>query len=150
MTKAEVISLINTNIATGGNITAAEHKAVELAIVDLIGLETVAYGRIGAIDVNSGQTSWDTTGAFTSAVKIGSGTLTQIRVTFASGLLSSTDFKVRIDVESAGSSITLDNDILPILFRKNGSSTTTFDLILEENPGAGIQTIYVHAEVIQL
>jgi len=150
MTKQQVLDLIAANLATGSNITASDHRAVEEAIVDLIGLETVAYGSIGPIDVNSSQTSWDTTGAFTSAVKIGSGTLTQIRVTFASGLLSSTDFKVRIDVESAGSSITLDNDILPILFRKNGSSTTTFDLILEENPGAGIQTIYVHAEVVQL
>lgn len=149
MTKQEVLDLIATNLATGSNITAAEHRAVEEAIVDLTGLQTVAYGRIGPIDVNSSATSWAVTGNFTNAVKIGTGTLTQIRVSFASGLLSSTNFKVRIDVESAGSSITLDNDILPVLFRKDGSSTTTFDLILEET-GGGVQTIYIHAEVVQL
>ena len=149
MTKQEVLDLIAANLATGSNITAAEHRAVEEAIVNYVGPPTVAYGRIGPIDVNSGATSWAVTGNFTNAVKIGTGTLTQIRVSFASGLLSSTNFKVRIDIESAGTS-TLDNDILPVLFKKDGSSTTTFDLILEEPTGAGVQSIYIHAEVVQL
>lgn len=149
MNKTDLLILIANNLATGSNITAAEHRAVEEAIVEYIGPPTVAYGRIGPIDVNSGATSWGVTGGFIDAVKIGTGTLTQIRVSFASGLLSSTNFKVRIDIESAGTS-TLDNDILPVLFKKDGSSTTTFDLILEEPTGAGVQSIYVHAEVVQL
>ena len=150
MTKQEVLDLIADNLSTGSNITAAEHRAVEEAIVNYVGPPTVAYGRIGPIDVNSGATSWAVTGNFTNAVKIGTGTLTQIRVTFPTGVLIDTNFKVRIDIESAGSSITLDNDLLPVLFRKDGSSTTTFDLILEEPGGAGVQVIYVHAEVVQL
>ena len=151
MTKAEVISLINTNIATGGNITAAEHKAVELAIVDLIGLETVAYGRIGPIDIADATTSWSVTGNLSSAVREGSvsGKYVQIRVTIPSGLLTSTNFKVRTEVESASASPNLDNDMLGVLFRKNGSSTTTFDILLEEI-SAQTTSIYIHVEVVQL
>lgn len=151
MTKQELLDLIALNLATGSNITAAEHRAVEEAIVDYIGLETIAYGRVGPIDVNSSATSYDYTGTLTGATRVtGTGTLTQIRVGFPSGLLSLPNFKVRIDVESAGSSATLDNDILPVLFRKNGTSTNTVDLILEEPSGAGVQVIYIHLEIVKL
>jgi hypothetical protein len=153
MTRAEVLALINANIATGSNITAAEHKAVEIALLDFIPSvkSVVAYGRIGPIDIADSTTSWSVNGDLYSATRVGSvvGKYVQIRVTIPSGRLTSTDFKVRTDVESASASPNLDNDMLGVLFRKDGSSTTTFDILLEEIT-AQSTTIYIHVEVIQL
>jgi hypothetical protein len=39
--------------------------------------------------------------------------------------------------------------MLGVLFRKDGSSTTTFDILLEEIT-AQTTSIYVHVEVVQL
>jgi len=151
MTKQQVLDLIAANLATGSNITAAEHRAVEEAIVDYVGLPTVAYGRIGPIDIADSTTSWSVTGNLSSATRVGSvsGKYVQIRVTIPSGLLTSTNFKVRSEVESASASPNLDNDMLGVLFRKDGSSTTTFDILLEEIT-AQTTSIYVHVEVVQL
>ncbi len=151
MTKQEVLDLIATNLATGSNITAAEHRAVEEAIVDYVGLSTVAYGRIGPIDIANTATSWPVTGNLTSATRVGSvsGKFVQIRITIPSGLLTSTNFKVRSEVESASVAPNLDNDMLGVLFRKDGSSTTTFDILLEEiDPQTA--SIFIHVEVVQL
>jgi hypothetical protein len=150
MTKQEVLDLIAANLATGSNITAAEHRAVEEAIVDLTGFQTVAYGRIGPVDLASAtQTSYNVNGTLTSAVQTSLfEEFHRIRVTIPSGLLTSTNFKVRVDIESNGTD-NLDNDIWPVVFKKNGSSTTTFDLLVEEVNDRD-QSIYFHVEVIQL
>jgi hypothetical protein len=150
MTKQQVLDLIAANLATGSNITASEHRAVEEAIVGLIGFETVAYGRIGPVDLlNTSQNSYAVNGDLVSAVKTGPFEKFQrIRVTIPSGLLTSTNFKVRVDIESNGTD-NLDNDIWPVVFKKDGSSTTTFDLLIEE-VNAREQSIYFHVEVIQL
>lgn len=155
MTKQEVLDLIAANLASSSNITATEHRAVENAIVDYfssaIGNPIVAYGKIGPIDIADSATSWTVTGNLSSAtrVSVNSGFL-HMRITIPSGLLSSTNFKVRSDVESASASPNLDNDMLGVLFRKNGSSTTTFDLLLEESPAGQTTSIYVYVEVMQL
>jgi hypothetical protein len=150
MTKQEVLDLIAANLATGSNITAAEHRAVEESIVELTGFQTVAYGRIGPVDIASvSQTTYNVNGNLISAVQTGRFEKFQrIRVTIPSGLLTSTNFKVRVDIESNGTD-NLDNDIWPVVFKKNGSSTTTFDLLIEE-VNAMTQSIYFHVDVIQL
>jgi hypothetical protein len=151
MTKQQVLDLIAANLATGSNITASEHRAVEEAIVDLIGFQTVAYGRIGPIDIGSAtQTTYDVNGNLSSAVQLDRSSKFQlVRVTIPSGLLTSTNFKIRVDVESASSSPNLDNDMLGVLSRKNGSSTNTFDIVLEEITQQ-TTSIYLHVEVVQL
>jgi hypothetical protein len=151
MTKQQVLDLIAANLATGSNITAAEHRAVEEAIVGLIGLDTVAYGRIGPIDIANAATSWPVTGNLISATRVGSpsGGYVEIRVTIPSGLLTSSDFKISSDVESAGTG-NLDNDMLGVLFKKDDSSTTTFRLLIEESPAGTTSSIYIHVEVVQL
>jgi hypothetical protein len=156
MTRAELITYIETKLATGSNITAAEHVLVEKAIVDFIPTikAPVAYGRIGPIDIADSTTSWSVNGDLYSATRVGSvsGGFVQMRVTFPSGLgiTSAANFKVRIDVESASASPNLDNDMLSIISRKNGSSTNTFDLLLEETPTGQTTSIYVYVEVIPL
>jgi hypothetical protein len=149
MLKQEVLDLIAANLATGSNITAAEHRAVEEAIVGIIGFQTVAYGRIGPVDIASATTSYAVNGNLISAVQTAKfEEFQRIRVTIPSGLLTSTNFKVRVDIESNGTD-NLDNDLWPVVFKKNGSSTTTFDLLVEE-VNAREQSIYFHVEVIQL
>jgi hypothetical protein len=152
MLKQQVLDLIAANLATGSDITAAEHRAVEQAIVDYVGFDVVAAGRIGPINIADGTTNYSVTGNLTSAIRTYIfEKYTVVEVTIPSGLLSSTNFKVRVDVESSGSDGNLDNDMLGVLFRKNGSSTTTFNLIIEEiNAGTINGSIYVHVEVVQL
>jgi hypothetical protein len=153
MTRAEVLTLINQNIATGSNITAAEHKAVEIALLDFIPSVTapLAYGKIGPIDIKGSASSYTVTGNLISATKISTiADVNLIRIVFPSGLLSNQNFKVRIDIE-AGALYSIDenNNLDPILFKKVSSDTDKFDLILEETT-ASSQDIYVHVEVIPL
>jgi hypothetical protein len=148
--RQQVLDLIETNLSTGSNITAAEHRAVEQSIVDYVGFNMVAYGRIGPVDIASAsQTTYNVNGNLISAVQTAKFEKFQrIRVTIPSGLLTSTNFKVRVDIESNGTD-NLDNDLWPVVFKKDGSSTTTFDLLVEEE-NARDQSIYFHIEVIQL
>jgi hypothetical protein len=147
--RQQVLDLIDTNLSTGSNITALEHRAVEQAIVNYIGFDMVAYGKIGPIDITGTQTSYTTTGNLLSAIKTNQFERFQrILVTIPNNLLTSTDFKVRLDIESAGVD-NLDNDMLGFLFRKDGSSTNTFYIILEEIDQV-TQSIYIHTEVVQL
>lgn len=154
MTKQEITDLINTKLETGSNITAAEHREVELGIVDYVGFPMVAYGRIGPINIADSTTTYGVTGTLLSAERTYIfEKYTVVTVTIPSGVLTSTNFKIRTDVESAGTDGNLDNDMLGVLFRKNGSSTNTFNLIIEEiypqiSPLNG--SIYVHVEVMQL
>lgn len=58
MTKAEIQALIDSNLATGSSILAAEHRAVETAILDYIDNIVVsmplARGTITLTDIPSG------------------------------------------------------------------------------------------------
>lgn len=152
MTKQEVLDLIAANLATGSNITAAEHRAVEEAIVNYVGFQTVAYGKVGPIDIRNAATSWDVVGSgITSAVRVdASADYVVIRLTFASGLLTSTNFKVRTEIEAAGTVYDLDNNLDPVVFKKVGSSTTQVDIILEETLTGTTSFIYLHVEIVQL
>ena len=147
--RQQVLDLIETNLSTGSNITAAEHRAVEQSIVDYVGFNMVAYGKIGPIDITGTQTSYEVDGNLVSAVKTNQfERMQRVYVTIPSGLLTSSNFKVRIDLESGGTD-NLDNDIVPVLFKKDGSSTTTFFLVLEEI-STRVNAIFIHVEVVQL
>jgi hypothetical protein len=150
MLKQDVLDLIATNLQTGSNITASKHREVEEAIVEYIGLTMVAYGRIGPMDINNGtQTNFDVNGNLISAnrvIKVGK--YTTVRVIIPNDLLSSTSFKVRTDIESAGIDGSLDNDMYVVLFRRIGL-TNAFDLVIEEINEV-TQSIYIHVEVVQL
>jgi len=151
MLKQQVLDLIAANLATGSNITAAEHRAVEEALVQLTGLQTVAYGKVGPIDIDDGTTSWDVTGGnITTAVRVATAAdYVVIRLTFPSGLLTNTNFKVRTEVESNSSNVDFDNNLDPVIFKKVGSSTTQVDIVLEDT-GATTASIYLHVEIVQL
>ena len=150
MTKQEVLDLIAANLATGSNITAAEHRAVEEAIVDFIGFQTVAYGRVGPIDIDDATTTWPVTGNLTSAVRVATAAdYVVIRLTFPSGLLTSTNFKVRTEVESNSSNVDFDNNLDPVIFKKVSGSTTQVDIVLEDT-GQTNASIYLHVEIVQL
>ena len=150
MTKQEVLDLIAANLATGSNITAAEHRAVEEAIVNYVGFQTVAYGKVGPIDIDDGTTSWDVVGTISSAVRVATAAdYVVIRLTFPSGLLTNTNFKVRTEVESLSTDVDKDNNLDPVVFKKVGSSTTQVDIILEDT-GQTTASIYLHVEIVQL
>lgn len=54
MTKAEVQSLIDTNLASGTTITAAEHRAVETEILNYA--EKAGAIFVGTLDINNPST----------------------------------------------------------------------------------------------
>jgi hypothetical protein len=147
--RQQVLDLIDTNLSTGSSITAVEHRAVEQAIVNYVGFNMVAYGRIGPIDIANASTSWTTTGNLLTATRIGgTGDHVFMRVTFPTGLLSDSNFKVRIDIEADGD-MNLANNLDPVLFKKVSGSTDRFDLVIEETETT-TSTIYLHVEVLQL
>lgn len=153
MTRAQVLELINTNIATGSNITAAEHKAVEIALLGFIpdNIPSIkCYGRIGPVDIKGTDTTYTCSfGNIVSASKITPvGNYQPVRVVMPSGSFPDTNYKVRIDVESGPSSGgDTNNDIRPVLFQKVDANT--FDICLEEN-GNVSQDLYFHIEAVAL
>lgn len=152
MTRAEVLALINANIATGSNITAAEHKAVEIALLDFIpeNIKSIkCYGRIGPVDIKGTDTTYSTTGNIVSASKITPvGNYMPVRVVMPTGSFPDTNYKIRIDVESGPSSGgDTNNDIRPVMFQK--VNATTFDICLEEN-GNVTQDLYFHIEAVAI
>lgn len=157
MTRAQVLELINNNIATGSNITAAEHKAVEIALLDFIPANISSikcYGRIGPVDIKGTATTYTCSfGNIVSASKITpAGDYQPVRVVMPSGSFTDTNYKVRIDVESGpvgGGDV--NNNIRPVVFQKINS--TTFDICLEELTVGGsgdTQDLYFHIEVVAL
>lgn len=147
--RQSVLDLIDANLQTGSNITALEHREVEKAIVEYSGFQTVAYGRIGPIDIANAATSWSVNGNLLTATRIGgTGDHVFMRVTFPTGLLINSDFKVRIDIEADGD-MNLANNLDPVLFKKVSGSTDRFDLVIEETETT-TSIIYLHVEVVQL
>ena len=137
-------------MASGSNITSAEHRAVEEAILDYIGFQTVAHGRVGPIDIDDATTSWPVTGNLLTATRFATAAdYVVIRLTFPSGLLTNTNFKVRTEVESLSTDVDKDNNLDPVVFKKVGSSTTSVDIILEDT-GQTTASIYLYVEIVQL
>ena len=151
MTRAEVLALINSKLATNSNITASEHREVEVALLDFIPTVTPikCYGKIGPVDIKGTATTYTVTGNIVSATKITpTGNYMPVRVVMPTGSFPDTNYKIRIDVESGPSSGgDTNNDIRPVMFQKVNS--TTFDICLEEN-GNVTQDLYFHIEAVAI
>lgn len=163
MNKSELIAFIAGKLATGSNITAAEHVQVENAIVDYIPTinPIVAYGKIGPIDIHvAGASSYTCAfGNLISATRTyispSPGNLEIVRVIFPNNVLANSDFKVRIFIEgnvSTGSDE--NNNMYPPIWQKVGNGSggyynDRFDLILEDLP-ASTASIFAHVEILAL
>ena len=151
MTKEQIQTLIDTNLATGSNITATEHREVETALLNYISTfsPVKCYGKIGPVDIKGSATTYTVTGNIVSATKITpTGNYMPVRVVMASGSFSDTNYKVRIDVESGATyGGDINNNIRPVVFQKVDANT--FDICLEEL-GNENQDLYFHIEAVAI
>lgn len=151
MTKEEIQELIDTNLATGSNITAEEHREVETALLNYISTfsPVKCYGKIGPVDITGGTIDYTVTGNIVSATRQSPiSRFNLVRVVMPSGSFPDTNYKVRIDTESGPvSGGNVNNDIRPPMFQKVDANT--FDLVLEENAEIS-QDLYFHIEAVAI
>lgn len=147
-TRAEVQTLIDTNLATGTVITALKHREVETAILNFSDVSTTSnrgFITIGDVDANSVGYNYVVGGDVNSAsivTRTARGSV--ISVVLANSLPSLVYF-VRTAVESLGN-IEVDNDIHPIVFKIK--TTNSFDFYVEDY--GGLQNIRVYIETQSL
>jgi len=140
MTYAEILTLINTNLASGTNITAAEHRAVEIALLNYSQAKSNYVGYITGFNVGASG-SFTVGGGLVSAVGDGLSTLCTI-----ANPMPSTNYMVKIYIESLGDA-NKDFGIFTPSFKK--VNTTQFYLVLGE-PGPYDQNLRIHFEVVSL
>lgn len=144
MNYSQVLTLINTKLASASNITATEHREVETAILNYAQTQNNYVGYMTGVNLPVPDgTSLAVSGDIASAVGTAS---SGVLVTLTTPM-PSTNYYVRFYVESLGS-YSDDKEIYCPSFKK--LSTTQFYYIQEE-PGAGpTQNLRIHVEVISL
>jgi len=138
--RASLTTKINTDLATGTSITAAEHRGVEQAIVDSLApynRGTITVGEI-PITVKTYTSSGDISSAVCSTVATG------ILCTMTNAM-PSTNYLVRLHIESLGS-IATDGILFPPVF--SIVSTTQFRFTVIEYSNS--QNIKIHVETVSL
>lgn len=140
-TRADLTTLIETNLESGTSITAELHREVEQAIVD----SSVPYNRgtilLGNLPIS--VKTYTTSGDISAAVC--SSTLTGILCTM-NNAMPSTNYLVRLHVQSLGT-LSSDAQIMCPVFATE--STTQFRIHLYEI-GSYTQNIKINVEVISL
>ena len=143
MNYTEVLDLINTNLASSSNITAAEHREVEIALLDYGKTLKNYVGYITGVNLPVPDgTSLTVSGNITSAV----GTASSGVLITLTDAMPSTNYYVRSFVESLGT-YTADTEIRRESFHK--VSTTQFYYIQSET-NSQTQNLRIHFEVISL
>jgi len=143
MNYTEVLNLINTNLASASNITAAEHREVEIALLNYGKTQNNYVGYITGVNLPVADgASLTVSGRITSAVGTASNGIL-ITITDA---MPSTNYYIRSYIESLGT-YTTDSEIRRESFKK--ISTTQFYYIQSET-NSQTQNLKVHLEVISL
>ena len=141
-TKAQVQALLELNLATGTDITAVEHRAVETAILNFISQE-IADLQTQINNINNTPVSPFLRVA-TFALGDISGGDSIINITFPS--VGTSNYIVLGSLYSNSTSYTKDNDVF-ISFKNYASSS--FDLLLKEVT-ADTQNLTLHYAIIPL
>ena len=143
MNYTQVLDLINTNLASATNITAAEHREVETALLNYAKTQNNYVGYITGVNLPVGSgVSLTVSGDISSAV----GTTSDGVLITLSTAMPSTNYYVRSFVESLGT-YTADTEIRRESFHK--VSETQFYYIQSET-NSQTQNLKIHFEVISL
>lgn len=143
MNYTEVLDLINTNLASASNITAAEHREVEIALLNYGKTQNNYVGYMTGINLPVPDgVSLTVSGGVASAV----GTASSGILVTLTDAMPSTNYYVRSYIESLGT-YTADTEIRRESFKK--ISTTQFYYIQSET-NSQTQNLKVHLEVISL
>jgi hypothetical protein len=145
-TRKEILQTkIDTDLATATSITATEHRGVESAIMNAA--IPANRGFFTGLDVQGTPvgTNLSVGGDITAAVVISQENFSGISVYFATSMIT-TNYIVRIHVQSAGSDQESDTSIFCPTFRVI-SPTNIYINIREQG---GFQNLRVHLEVVSL
>jgi len=145
-TRADLTIKINTDLATGTSITAAEHRGVEQAIVDSCKPYNAGYFVVGDIGTTLGALtvygllSATATSPYTNMSKI-------VVVFNTSTPMPNTNYYVRMFVKSNATPAS-NLDFFPPYF--TNTSTTGFDVYIREQSSGATQSLVVYFEAIPL
>jgi len=149
LTKTQIQTLINVNLADFSDILPAKHREVETEILNFISNTTVTntgFVTVGDVGVGTVGQSYSVGGNVSSAIldtKTAKGNI--IKVTVQNSMPSLSYF-VRTSIETLGTktSMEIDNDIHPIVFKVD--TQTTFFVYVEDM--SGTQNIRLHIEAV--
>lgn len=143
MNYSQVLTLINTNLASASNITATEHREVETALLDYAQTQNNYVGYMTGVNLPIADgASVAVSGDIATAV---GATNNRVLVTLTTPM-PTTNYYVRFYVESLGVS-NQDAQVACPMFQK--VSTTQFYYIQAET-GNATQDLKIHVEVISL
>lgn len=134
---------INTDLADGTSITAAEHRGVEKTIVDYIAPYNVGYVTLGNMPITATTYSGggDLVGNTAVCSVVANGVLCTIP-----NAMPSVDYLVRFHIQSLG---TMSNDSTVVTAVFSIVSTTQFRFSISETAGV-TQNIRVWFETIRI
>lgn len=145
-TRVALKALIDSNLQSGTNITASEHRAVETAIVDSCKPYNVGYFTLGDVAGTTG--SLPVYGALSATASILFSNMSKIVVVFNTATpMPSTNYYVRMFVKSNQNTAQSGYDTYTPYFAN--VSTTGFDAYVRESSN-GVQSLTIYFEAIPL
>lgn len=149
LTKTQIQTLINTNLADFSDILPIKHREVETEILNFISNTTVTntgFITIGDVGIRPVGYSYSVGGNVLSAVVDTRTTNGEITKVTLQNSMPSLSYFVRTSIESIGTKTNMenDNDIHPIVFKVD--TLTTFFVYVEDMSRA--QNIRLHIEAV--
>jgi len=142
-TRADLIIKINTDLASGTNITAVEHRGVEQSIVDSCKPYNAGYFVLGNVAGTGTLTVYGLLSATASSPYIN---MSKIVVVFNTATpMPNANYYVRTFIKSSSPSAS--QDVYCPYFAN--TSTTGFDMYIRE-AGDGVQSLTIYIEAIPL
>lgn len=143
MNYSQVLTLINTNLASATNITATEHREVETALLDYAQTQNNYVGYITGVNLPIADgASLAVSGDIASAV---GRTNNRVEVTLTTPMPTS-NYYVRFYVQSLGDT-DQDAQVACPMFQKISSSRFFY---VQAETGNATQDLRIHMEVISL
>ena len=147
-TKAEVQTLIDTNLATGTAITALKHREVETAILNFSDVSTTSnrgFITVGNVDANPVGHTYVVGGNVTSATVTTRTSRGEVITVVVANTLPSLNYFVRMQIESLGS-IDTDNDLKPLVFKIK--TTNSFEFHVQDFGGTQNIRVWIETQSI--
>lgn len=148
-TRASLTTLINTNLSNNTSITAAEHRAVEIAIVDSCKPYNAGYFTLGDAAPTGATGNLTVSGALSATASIYSGgNASKIVVVFNTATpMPNTNYYVRLFVQGLSATPNQDAGVSTPIFANQ--TTTQFEVYIRDNITI-TQNIRIYFEAIPL
>ena len=148
-TRASLTTLINTNLNSNTSITAAEHRAVEIAIVDSCKPYNAGWFTLGDAAPTGSTGVLSVSGALSATASVyGGANTSKIVVVFNTATpMPNTNYYVRLFVQGLSVNLNQDSAISTPIFANQ--TTTQFEVYVKDNLSV-TQNIRIYFEAIPL